>query len=97
MFSMFCLIVFALTDSHGQRNVEMTHGPTAAASVHRFILPPLSFAALSAKPEHVQLKPAAAQVPMTSQFNVDVKRYTQSLIYPTEPRPQTLTQVQLCL
>lgn len=60
---MFCLIVIALTDSHGQRNVEMTHGLTAAASVHRFILPPLSFAALStvrAEPEHVQLKPAAA-------------------------------------
>lgn len=36
----------------------MTHGLTAAVSVHRFILPLLSFAALStvrAKPEHVQL------------------------------------------
>lgn len=55
---MFCLIVITLTDSHSQRNVEMTHGLTAAVSVHRFILPPLSFAALStvrAGPEHVQL------------------------------------------
>lgn len=55
---MFCLIVITLTDSHSQRNVEMTHGLTAAASVHRFILPPLSFAALStvrAGLEHVQL------------------------------------------
>lgn len=36
----------------------MTHALTAAASVHRFILPLLSFAALStvrAEPKHVQL------------------------------------------